>query len=47
MLCGRTADATASTDRAEIGNQLRSARLAGLADALLEDLRAAAVISTP
>ncbi|WP_296424998.1 peptidylprolyl isomerase [Yoonia sp.] len=44
MLCGRTAVGQGDTDRAAISNQLRSQRLAGLANALLADLQASATI---
>lgn len=46
MLCGRENPAAEGTDPEAVRNQLLSQRLGGLADALLEDLRAAAVIST-
>jgi peptidyl-prolyl cis-trans isomerase SurA len=44
MLCNRIAIAGAEVDRAVVENQLRSQRLAGFADALLENLRASANI---
>ena len=44
MLCGRTFSVPEGVDRETVENQLRSQRLAGYADALLADLRAAAVI---
>ena len=44
MLCGRTPGLDAEVDREAIRNQLRSQRLAGYADALLEDQRASATI---
>lgn len=46
MLCERKNAATADIDPAAIRNQLRSQRLAGFADALLEDLRSSATITT-
>lgn len=46
MLCGRENAAAEGTDRDTIRNQLLSQRLAGYADALLEDLRSAATITT-
>ncbi len=46
MLCGRTNAASEGVDPDAIRNQLRSQRLAGLANALLEDLRASATITT-
>lgn len=45
MLCGRTAVGQGEISRDLVRNQLRSQRLSGLADALLEDLRASAVIT--
>ena len=45
MLCGRTNAAADGVDPEAVRNQLRSQRLAGYADALLEDLRSAATIS--
>ena len=45
MLCNRSyASGDGEADREAVRNQLRSQRLAGLAAALLEDLRAAATI---
>lgn len=44
MLCGRTPAGAEEIDREAIANRLRSERLAGFADALVEDLRAAATI---
>lgn len=44
MLCGRTPAGAEEIDREGIANRLRSERLAGFADALVEDLRAAATI---
>jgi len=44
MMCGRTAAAATAVDREEVRNQIRGARLAGFADALLADLMAAATI---
>ncbi len=44
MLCGRNNAGAGTVDRDVISNQIRSQRLAALADALLEDLRASAVI---
>ena len=44
MLCGRNNAGAGAVDRDVISNQIRSQRLAALADALLEDLRASAVI---
>ncbi len=44
MLCGRTYATPEGVDRETIEAQLRSQRLAGYADGLLADLRAAAVI---
>ncbi len=46
MLCERKNAATEDIDPAAIRNQLRSQRLAGFADALLEDLRSSATITT-
>ncbi len=46
MLCGRENPASEGTDPEAVRNQLRSQRLAGFANALLEDLRAAATITT-
>ena len=45
MLCGRTNAAAGEVDPATVRNQLRSQRLAGYAEALLEDLRATALIT--
>ena len=45
MLCGRTTAAAGEVDPATVRNQLRSQRLAGYAEALLEDLRATALIT--
>ncbi len=44
MLCNRVANADAEIDRPAIENNLRSQRLAGFAEALLENLRASATI---
>lgn len=44
MLCNRIATEGAETDREAVENRLRSARLAGFADALLADLEASATI---
>ena len=44
MLCGRSFAADGAVDREAVANQLRSQRLAGFADALLAELRAAATI---
>jgi len=44
MLCARNTAGSAATDNDTIRGQIRSQRLTGLADALLEDLRAAATI---
>ncbi|MFQ1699944.1 peptidylprolyl isomerase [Loktanella agnita] len=44
MLCNRSSTAQAGQSDDAVRNQIRSQRLAGLADALLEDLRASAVI---
>lgn len=46
MLCGRENPAAEGADPEAVRLQLRSQRLAGFADALLEDLRAAATITT-
>ncbi|PUB12755.1 peptidylprolyl isomerase [Yoonia sediminilitoris] len=46
MLCSRTAAGQAGADPDAVRNQIRSQRLGGFADALLSDLRAAAVIET-
>ena len=46
MLCSRTATGQEDVDPETVRNQIRSQRLAALADALLSDLRAAAVIQT-
>ncbi len=46
MLCGRENQAAEGADPEAVRLQLRSQRLAGFADALLEDLRAAATISS-
>lgn len=45
MLCGRTNAASDGIDPDAVRNQLRSQRLAGYAEALLEDLRATATIT--
>lgn len=45
MLCNRVAANGGSTDRDAVANRLRSQRLSGFADALLEDLRSAADIN--
>jgi peptidyl-prolyl cis-trans isomerase SurA len=45
MLCGRTAVGQGETDPEAVRNQIRGQRLAGMADALLSDLRAGAVIT--
>jgi len=47
MMCGRTPVAAEGVDREAVRAELRSQRLAGYADALLADLRAAAVITRP
>ncbi len=44
MLCARNNAGAGSTDPETVRTQLRSQRLGGLADALLEDLRASAII---
>lgn len=44
MLCGREYEGTEALDREAVRGQLISARLAGLADGLLADLRASATI---
>ncbi|WP_373636588.1 peptidylprolyl isomerase [Yoonia sp. BS5-3] len=44
MLCERVSAGQANTNPETVRNQIRSQRLASLADALLEDLRASAVI---
>jgi peptidyl-prolyl cis-trans isomerase SurA len=44
MLCARNNAGAGTTDRALISNQIRSQRLSALSDALVEDLRATAVI---
>lgn len=44
MLCNRVSAAAENADRDAVENQLRSQRLAGFADALLENLRATATI---
>lgn len=44
MLCARNNAGAGTTDPDAIRNQIRSQRLAALADALLEDLRASAII---
>ena len=44
MLCARNAPGVEAADRESVRNQIRSQRLAALADALLADLRASAVI---
>ncbi|MEM9785628.1 MAG: peptidylprolyl isomerase [Pseudomonadota bacterium] len=46
MLCERVNAGQANANPDAVRNQIRSQRLAGLADALLEDLRASAVIRT-
>lgn len=46
MLCGRENPATEGTDPAAVRNQLVSQRLGSLADALLEDLRTSATITS-
>lgn len=46
MLCGRTQVGQQGLDRDAVRNQIRSQRLAGLANALVADLQASAVIST-
>lgn len=46
MLCGRTNAASDGINPDAVRNQLRSQRLAGFADALLEDLRSSATITT-
>ncbi|MBE0412866.1 peptidylprolyl isomerase [Yoonia sp.] len=45
MLCGRTAVGQQGLDREAVRNQIRSQRLAGLANALVADLQAAATIT--
>lgn len=45
MLCRRTPAAGVDADRTTVANQIRGERLAGYADALVEDLRAAATIT--
>lgn len=45
MLCGRTPVLDTDVDRDAVRNQLRGQRLSGYADALLEELRAAATIT--
>jgi peptidyl-prolyl cis-trans isomerase SurA len=45
MLCQRIPEPAAEVDREALRNELRSRRLAGYADSLLADLRAAAVIT--
>ena len=47
MLCGRTAVGQEGLDRNAVSNQIRSQRLAGLANALIADLQASATITTP
>jgi peptidyl-prolyl cis-trans isomerase SurA len=47
MLCSRTPAAVVDVDRDAIRDQLRSQRLGGYAAALLADLRASAIITTP
>lgn len=47
MLCGRTAVGQEGLDRTAVSNQIRSQRLAGLANALIADLQASATITTP
>lgn len=44
MMCGRTNAAAQDADREAVSNQLRSSRLAGIADSYLEQLRADARI---
>lgn len=44
MMCNRLTGAEGDTDRDAVRNRLRSERLGGYADALLEELRSAAVI---
>ncbi len=44
MLCGRTVAGQGETDPEAVRNQIRGQRLSGMADALLSDLRAGAVI---
>ena len=44
MLCARNDAGDNSLDPAVLRNQIRSQRLAAFADALLEDLRAAAIV---
>lgn len=46
-LCGRDAAGAAPIDRAAIANQLRGAALEGLADGLIADLQASAIIQRP
>ncbi|WP_342075570.1 peptidylprolyl isomerase [Yoonia sp. SS1-5] len=46
MLCSRNTTSAEDADPEAVRNQIRGQRLAGLADALLEDLRAAAIIRT-
>ena len=46
MLCERKNAATEDIDPASVRNQLRSQRLANFSDALLEDLRSSAIITT-
>lgn len=46
MLCGRTQVGQQGLDRDAVRNQIRSQRLAGLANALVADLQASAVITT-
>jgi len=46
MLCERTNPASEGADPDAVRNQLRSQRLASLATALIEDLRASAIIAT-
>jgi len=46
MLCARLSEPSAlEEDRVAVGNELRSARLSGYADALLANLRASATIT--
>ncbi|SMY09619.1 peptidylprolyl isomerase [Flavimaricola marinus] len=45
MMCGRTAAGNAEVDREQVRSQLISSRLAGYADGVLADLRAAATIT--
>ncbi len=45
MLCNRVPAAAADVNREDVANQLRGQRLAGFADALVADLKAAAIIN--